>query len=458
MKYSKKSVHSKTRKILWPEFEDQRLSSFSGIVIFQALFSRINLRDRLASCFKHIISSSIYGKNIIVLLLIVHFIIGFRRLRDLDCYKDDPMIQRTLGLKKLPNVATVSRELSAHDEKSVSNLQELSQEIVLDRVQAEKLSRITLDFDGTVQSTTRRAEGTAVGYNKKKKGARSYYPLLCTVAQTSQVLNFYHRPGNVHDSHGARDFMLKSISAIQARLPKSTIELRADSAFFSEEIIEALNKSGVEFTASVPFARFTELKSLIESRQRWEKLSNEISYFETNWKPACWNNCYRFLFIRTKTKIQQKGIVQFDLFEPYEYGYEFKVIVTNKSGKMKNILNFHSGRGSQEGLIGELKTGAQCDLIPVRKKCGNQIFFTSGILAHNLGRELQMSTLEKQRNTTTKRAALWKFKKLNTIGSKLIRCAGRLTRPQGKLKLTINKNRLIMDEFSRIRKILDKAA
>jgi Transposase DDE domain group 1 len=458
MKYSKKSVHSKTRKILWPEFEDQRLSSFSGIVIFQALFSRINLRDRLASCFKHIISSSIYGKNIIVLLLIVHFIIGFRRLRDLDCYKDDPMIQRALGLKKLPNVATVSRELSTHDEKSVSNLQGLSQDIVLDRVQTEKLSRITLDFDGTVQSTTRRAEGTAVGYNKKKKGARSYYPLLCTVAQTSQVLNFYHRPGNVHDSHGARDFMLKNISAIQARLPKSVIELRADSAFFSEEIIEALNKSGVEFTASVPFARFTELKSLIENRQRWEKLNNEISYFETDWKPACWNNCYRFLFIRTKTKIQQKGIVQFDLFEPYEDGYEFKVIVTNKSGKMKNILNFHSGRGSQEGLIGELKTGAQCDLIPVRKKCGNQIFFTSGILAHNLGRELQMGTLEKQRNTTTKRAALWKFKKLNTIGSKLIRCAGRLTRPQGKLKLTINKNRLIMDEFSRIREILDKAA
>ena len=132
--------------------------------------------------------------------------------------------------------------------------------------------------------------------------------------------------------------------------------------------------------------------------------------------------------------------------------------MTNKSVKIKNILNFHNGRGSQEGLIGELKTCAQCDLIPVRKKHGNQIFFISGILAHNLGRELQMNTLEKKRNTSMKRASLWKFSKLSTLGSKLIRCAGRLTRPQGKLKLTINKNKLIMEEFSHFREKLDKAA
>ena len=41
---------------------------------------------------------------------------------------------------------------------------------------------VTLDFDGSGQSTRRHAEGSAVGYNKKRKGARSYYPLFCTVA------------------------------------------------------------------------------------------------------------------------------------------------------------------------------------------------------------------------------------------------------------------------------------
>ena len=71
-----------------------------------------------------------------------------------------------------------------------------------------------------------------------------------------------------------------------------------DSAFFNEDIITVLEESNVEFTLSVPFARFAELKSLIENRKRWQKYNDEISYFEDEWKPKCWNNCSRFIFIR----------------------------------------------------------------------------------------------------------------------------------------------------------------
>ena len=65
--------------------------------------------------------------------------------------------------------------------------------MVLDRLLALQLATVTLDFDGSVLSTGRIAEGTAVGFNRKKKGQRSYYPLFCTVAQTGQVLDVLHR-------------------------------------------------------------------------------------------------------------------------------------------------------------------------------------------------------------------------------------------------------------------------
>jgi hypothetical protein len=38
-----------------------------------------------------------------------------------------------------------------------------------------------------------------------------------------------------------------------------------------------------------------------------------------------------------------------------EEGYEFKIIVTNKRGKAKQILLFHNGRSGQENLFSELK-------------------------------------------------------------------------------------------------------
>ena len=68
--------------------------------------------------------------------------------------------------------------------------------MVIERLVAERLASVTLDFDGSVLSTGRHAEGTAVGFNNES----SYYPLFCTVAQTDQVLDVHHRPGNVHDS------------------------------------------------------------------------------------------------------------------------------------------------------------------------------------------------------------------------------------------------------------------
>jgi hypothetical protein len=348
------------------------------------------------------------------------------------------LVRRVLGLKQLPNVATLSRMLKEADAKSVENLRRVLRQIVVDRLRSMALARITLDFDGSVQSTKRRAEGTAVGFNKKKKGARSYYPLFCTIAQTLQVLDFLHRPGNVHDSNGARAFILACIDVIREAMPGVQIEVRMDSAFFSDELVEALAELGVEFTISVPFERFTELKGMIEERQRWWALDGETSYFETNWKPKCWDHRFRFVFIRTRVKKQQKGPIQLDLFEPYVYGYEFKVIVTNKTIKPKRVTTFHEGRGSQENIFGELKSHCHVDYVPVRTLAGNQTYLLAGLFAYNLTRELQMQTAERSRGTTAKRAALWVFEKVDTLRKKLIQRAGRVTEPKRTLTLTIS--------------------
>jgi hypothetical protein len=123
--------------------------------------------------------------------------------------------------------------------------------MVLDRIRSIAPARLTLDFDGSVQSTKRHAEGTAVGYCKKKKGARSYYPLFWTIAQTLQVFDFLHRSGKVHDSNGAKACILECIDAVQAALPHVTLEVRMDSAFFSDEIVTALEERGVKFSLSL---------------------------------------------------------------------------------------------------------------------------------------------------------------------------------------------------------------
>jgi hypothetical protein len=66
------------------------------------------------------------------MLIINHLLIGFRRLREIDYNRDDPMVLRLIGLCKLPDVSTISRALSQLESEKVENLRRLSREMVTD--------------------------------------------------------------------------------------------------------------------------------------------------------------------------------------------------------------------------------------------------------------------------------------------------------------------------------------
>ena len=458
MKSSKAQIQAKFHKIPMIRFEHQRLTSFSGLLIFQVLFKRIKLKQRLKECFRHLKVTPIFGRHLVVMLLIVHLIIGFRRLRDVDYYRDDPLVLRLMGLHKLPDVSTISRALSEMESKEVEKVRELSRSLVIEGLIRERLPRLTLDFDGSVQSTKSHAEGTAVGFNKQKKGARSYYPLFCTVAQTGQFLDVYHRPGNVHDSNGADQFMMQCFEESKKGLKNTIFESRIDSAFFSEKILSVYDNNHVIFSASVPFERFPQLKEMIEQRKRWSTIDQEWSYFESNWKPKSWDTTYRFIFIRRKNKKQQKGPLQLHLFEPRDFQFDYKVIVTNKIKSAKSVVMFHNGRGSQEAIFADAKNEAGLNVIPSKRLAGNQIFTLCSLMAHNLSREVQMIAASPTIRALPKRPAAWSFQRLDTLRHRIIQRAGRLTRPKGELTLTMSANHAVRQDLLHLLEKLQEAA
>lgn len=458
MKYSRKQIHGKAHARTNLRFECHQLTAFGGLIVLQEFFAQLNLVDRLRGVFHRRQSGKVYRPQKLFLQLILHLLLGFRSLRDVVCYQADPLVQRVLGLQKVADPSTLSRMLKETTDAEITSLRRLLSQQVLDRLQLAALPRITLDFDGSVRSTAGRAEGTAAGFNKKKKGLRSYYPLFCTVAQTGQVLDLLHRPGNVHDSHGAREFILQCVHSVRQRLPHAVIEVRMDSAFFSDEIVQGLEEAGVEFTISVPFERFPALKQQIESRRRWKRCGRGMSCFELQWKPKSWPQRRRFLVIRQEVKQQQKGELQLDLFEPRSWKYEYKVIVSNKQTSAKTVTRYHEGRGSQEGIFGELKTDVAMGHIPVRTRNGNQAYLLAGLLGHNLLRELQMRQSAPQRRTTAKRAALWVFEQVGSLRQRIFHRAGKLTRPKGRLTLTLNASPPLQESLLSLRDAANKKA
>jgi hypothetical protein len=133
-------------------FEDQRLTSFSGLVIFQALFQRLRLKERLATAVAGARAAAYRPQNL-VMMLVVHLLLGFRRLRERDYYRDDPLVQRVLGLQRLPDVSTWTRGLAEMTPNNIEGMRAVNRDLVLDRLREEKLPRVTIDFDGSVLST-----------------------------------------------------------------------------------------------------------------------------------------------------------------------------------------------------------------------------------------------------------------------------------------------------------------
>jgi hypothetical protein len=439
-------------------FEAQRLTSFGGLVLIQALFERWNLKARLRRAFRRKNGGS-YGFWRVFLLLVTHLILGFRRLRDADSYRDDPLVKQIVGLRRLPDVSTVSRRLAALDAQSVSEAHHENRALVLEGLAGSGLKRFTLDFDGSVLSTRRHAEGTAVGFNRKRKGERSYYPLLCTVAQSAQAFDFLHRPGNVHDSQGAGLFMTDCVEAFQVAFPGAALEIRADSAFFNEEIVGLQDDLGTEFSVSVPFERFTHLKRIIESRKRWWRLDEHHEYFEFDWKPACWTHRrIRLIAVRRKQRRQQKGPLQLDLFRPMDFEYQYSVIATNKGVTAAPVIAFHHGRGSQEGVIGELKSAMQFDYVPCRRRFANETYMLAAVFAHNLLRLLQMDQTQVRVHQSRSRAACWAFEKAQSLRMTLLHRAGRITTPGNRRTLTISGDAHVERRFAEILQRLADAA
>jgi len=391
----------------------------------------------------------------------VHLVLGWRRLRDLDYYRDDPLVKRVVGLERLPDVSTISRRIAEFDSRSIDNLRGLLRSVVAKRAIAASPRRLTLDFDGSVISTKARGiEGTAVGYNTKKKGARSYYPLFAVMAQTGQAYDVLHRSGNCHDSRGALEFILECHESLRSAGFAGTLEVRLDGAHYSDATCSSLDEAGIEFSVSVPFERIPELKAIVEHRRHWCRIDDEWSFFTWFWRPSkASRKSYRCLVYRRRVAKPRQGPIQLELFEPVERNFEYKVVMTNKVLSASALLLFHNGRGSQEATFAELKSQLGLGYLPSRRQIGNQVYVLCNLIAHALGRELQMEVAPPRtmKNTAT-RACLWAVERIDTIRKRLIQRAARITHPNGRLVLTLAKCDDAERDFRHLLRVLPQAA
>ena len=288
MRLRNSEIHDRINGNLSIEFTDQRLTSFSGLELFNRYFRTIGLRDLIKRTFRRSGISGDYKVDELVLTFVSLWLSGGNRLRHIRYLASDWLIQRITGVKRVANERTLSRWLKRFTPGALDALLAMNSSIVLGALSVLQLKRVTLDFDGTVLSTGNEVENAARGYNPHKRFAKSYYPFLCHVAQTGHFLKVKNRRGNFHDSKGGALSMISDcIRSVREHLGAGVItEVRLDSAFFSDKILRFLIKIGVPYAVKMPIWKWTGVKELINQRERWSPASADLSYFATTLKFA----------------------------------------------------------------------------------------------------------------------------------------------------------------------------
>ncbi len=306
----------------------------------------------------------------------------------------------------------------------------------LDRVSRELLGRawtvgagpgaapLTIDLDSTICETYGLAKEGATGFTYNH--VRGYHPLLAVAAGTGDVLHARLRQGSANTVRGAAHFLVETIGRVRAAGATGDLTVRADSGFYSHDLITACRRHGARFSVTMRIHR--ELREQIAAlpEEAWTPIPYpipggadvaEIAYTpfrKYGWKIAV---PYRLIIRR----VRPKPASQLALFTDYDY----HPFLTDRAGDMLTLEADHRRHAEIENAIRDLKYGMGLNHLPSGRFAANGAWLAVQVIAHNLARwTARLGLGLAQRIVTTK-----------TLRRRLFALTGRLTRSARRVTL-----------------------
>lgn len=392
-------------------FTAESLTHFGGLFLLQRFIQRLGLRSMLAHRVRFPQRNHRYAISQSLLAWLYPIILGLGRIETSRLLRHNGVFQYLTGLPTYPDPQTLRRFLMRFGEAGLDPFLRLHDELQLKLL--GPISSLNLDFDTTVLTVFGQQENAEVGYNPKKRGRRSYVPLLCFEGQTGDVWEASYHPGNTHPSAIFRPLFERAFAKVPEGIRE--IRVRADSAFFDHEIIEFLEGKKA-FYAIV--ARLTQPLKERALGARYHRVSGSVfaAYFE--YHPQRWPGARRFIAIRRPVK--EEPSYQPTLWRRGDYTYQ--LIVTNLGLTPLNLWRFYNERARAELVIRELKEAYAMGKIPSHSWEANVAYFHLAVFAYNLLSWFKRLCVPPE----------WERLTLQTLRQRLLLIPAELVRPQGR--------------------------
>ena len=359
------------------QFTEKNLTGNAGLTHLGRFADKLNLPKMLT---QHIsitrAKNADYQVADVVMMLAMGTLAGVKHISHMVILRSDTALRSLFKWEKFPDDTTMGRIFRLFAPKHCKELSEV-ESMARNKVWGKKwFGRITLDMDSTVRGVYGSQEGAAKGYNNKKKGQKSYHPLLCFIAETRECLHNWFRTGNAYSANGSVEFMKECFAKLPKRIWK--IDVRADSAFFNGALFDFIEEKGSQYLVKV---NMKGLISLLEN-QKWHKVKNKPGFEKTQFMFKCqkWKKERKFVAIRQIKLIETEDAI----FPEPKIEYDYFCYVTNMDKSPWSAHKYYGKRSTSENWIEWCKNQMASGSILTQEFWANSAIFQTCILAYNL--------------------------------------------------------------------------
>ena len=400
------------------------LTHFGGIYFFREFLRVLQFRHFLAQHLDYPRRNSHYSVPQMILALVYPIVLGLDRIETASFLRFNGTFQYLTGLSNFPDPQTVRRFLLHAPKSFWEQLHRVNDRLLQSVIHLpQHRSRLIFDLDSTVVTVFGRQENSAVGYNPRYRGKRSYDPLLCIEANSSYLWDCELRAGNAGTWEGSPALLDTCFVNVPPDIRE--IRVRADAGFGFNPVFEALEARPADYAV---VARLTSAFRRLVPGLRYQPVNRVWEMTDFEHRLHGWLQARRFCVAR---RLIPEDEAQTTLFALGRYLY--RAWVTNMNLTPAGVWHFYDGRAGMELRIGELREDFALRKIPTASFAANALYLEIIRLAYNLVTAFQRNCLQDS----------WQNLTLTKLRYKLFLLPGELIRPQNRPVLRLRQSSML---------------
>ena len=359
------------------EFTAKNLTGNAGLLLLGKFAEKLRLQKMLGNQISiKRAAQATYNVQDTIMMLMFGALVGAKHISHMAMLRYDEALRSLFCWDKFPDDTTFGRIFKLFSQKNCCELSEVESHARTKIWSKKWFGKITLDMDSTVRGVYGDQEGAAKGYNSKKKGQKSYHPLLCFIAENRECFHSWFRSGNAYSANGSVEFMKECFAKLPKRVWK--VFVRADSAFFNGDLFDILEGKGCQYLIKV---RMKGLVILLET-QSWRQIKNRPGYESCQFDYKCsgWKRTRTFVAIRKVVEHTEED----DLFGIAGVRYEYFCYASNLKLSPWATHKRYGQRSTSENWIEWCKNQMASGSILTQSFWANSAIFQTCILGYNL--------------------------------------------------------------------------